>query len=169
MIMYFKRILSQQNFDVFTACSEIISSTNSFQSFSNRPNDSSQLLTFWLLNFPVSISNTWCMKSANVYIPSGCICCRLKNVYFPFRPVFFWWRTCMVLIQTDYEVKVPYHWRRHRVFLDCLIHFLQIPIRTAMYGWKLKFSGLIDGWSYLNVCTGFLLLGSMDRILGQHV
>lgn len=94
MIMYFKRILSQQNFDVFTACSEIVSSTNStnsFQSFSNRPNDSSQLLTFWLLNFPVSISNTWCMKSANVYIPSGCICCRLKNVYFPFRPVFFWY------------------------------------------------------------------------------
>lgn len=73
------------------------------------------------------------------------------------------------LIQTDYEVKVPYHWRRHRVFLDCLIHLLQIPIRTAMDGWKLKFSGLIDGWSYLNVCTGFLLLGSMDRILGQHV
>lgn len=90
MIMYFKRILSQQKFDVFTPCSEIISSSNSFQSFSNRPNDSSQLLTFWLLNFPVSISNTWCMKSANVYIPSGCICCRLKNVYFPFRPVFFW-------------------------------------------------------------------------------
>lgn len=81
---------------------------------------------------------------------------------FPFE---IWFSViCLVLIHTAHEVKASLHWSRQLVFLYCLVHLLQIPLRTAKDGWNRKISGLIDGWSYLNVCTGVLLLGSMDRI-----
>lgn len=59
-------------------------------------------------------------------------------------------RTCMVLIHTAQKVKVPYHWSRQQAFLDCLVHFLQIHVRTTMDSWKQKISSLMGLFKCLN-------------------
>lgn len=86
---------------------------------------------------------------------------------FPFEILFS--GISLVLNHTAYEVKIPLHLSRKLSFLDCLVHLHQIIFRIAMDGWNLKISGLINGWSYLNVCTGVLIFGSMNMILGHHV